>query len=185
MRSIGNLPNEQQARLFGDYLLAQGIQNEVEADTDKSWLIWVADDDHLSKAGEFLQRFRGDPASPEFARKAADAERVRAKEKKSQAEWRRKVRGRRSIFPGSSAFGAGSLTFALVCTCAVVAALSNVGENKEAISGLFISVTSPTSGGWFGEVKAGEIWRLFTPMFIHFGCLISFSTCCGYFDWGA
>ena len=85
MRSIGNLPNEQQARLFGDYLLAQGIRNEVEADADSSWLIWVADDDHLSKAREFLDRFRGDPASTEFVRKAADAERVRAEEKKSQA----------------------------------------------------------------------------------------------------
>jgi GlpG protein len=169
MRSIGNLPNEQQARLFGDYLLAQGIQNEVEADTDSSWLVWVTDDDHLSKAGEFLQRFRSDPASAEFARKAAEAERVRAQEKKSQAAWRRRVRGRRSVFPGASVFSAGPLTFALVCACAIVAALSNVGKNTEAISGLFISYLMPAGGGWFPEVRAGEIWRLFTPMLIHFG----------------
>jgi GlpG protein len=169
MRSIGNLPNEQQARLFGDYLLAQGIQNEVEADADNSWLIWVADDDHLSKAGEFLQRFRSDPASTEFARKAADAERVRSEEKKSQAAWRRKVRGRRSIFPAMGVYSPGPLTFALVCACAVVAALSTLGDNPDAISGLFISYLMPASGGWFPEVKAGEIWRLFTPMLIHFG----------------
>jgi GlpG protein len=169
MRSIGNLPDEHQARLFGDYLLAQGIQNEVEADTDRSWLIWVADDDHLSKAREFLERFRSDPVSSEFARKAADAERVRSEEKKSQAAWRRKVRGRRSLFPGSSMFSAGPLTFALVCACAVVAALSKLGENTDAISSLFISYTMPASGGWFPEVRAGEFWRLFTPMLIHFG----------------
>jgi len=168
MRSIGNLPNEQQARLFGDYLLAQGIQNEVETDADNSWLIWVADDDHLSKAREFLESFRSNPVSPEFARKAADAERVRSEEKKSQAAWRRKVRGRRSIFPGTSAFGAGPLTFVLVCACATVAALSNLGKNQEAIRGLFISYIMP-AGGWFLEVRAGEFWRLFTPMLIHFG----------------
>jgi GlpG protein len=169
MRSIGNLPNEQQARLFGDYLLAQGIRNEVETDTDSSWLVWVADDDHLSKAREFLERFRSDPSSSEFARKAADAERMRSEEKRSQAAWRRRVRGRRSLFAGASSFSAGPLTFALVCACAVVAALSNVGENKEAISGLFISTTTPVSGGWFPEVRGGEIWRLFTPMLVHFG----------------
>jgi GlpG protein len=169
MRSIGNLPNEQQARLFGDYLLAHGIKNEVEADADRSWLIWVADDDHLAQARESLEKFRINPASPEFTRKAADAERVRAEERKSQAAWRRKVRGRRSIFPGSSTFGAGPLTFALVCACAVVAALSNVGENYEAVSGLFISYLVPASGGWFPEVRSGELWRLITPMLIHFG----------------
>ena len=169
MRSIGNLPNEHQARLFGDYLLAQGIHNEVETDTDSSWLVWVADDDHLSKAREFLERFRSDPLSSEFARKAADAERMRSEEKKSQAAWRRRVRGRRSIFPGTSAFGAGPLTFALVCACGAVAALSHLGENKDAISGLFISYTMPVSGGWLLEVRAGEFWRLFTPMLIHFG----------------
>ena len=150
-------------------LLAEGIQNEVEAEADSSWLIWVAEDDHLSKAGEFLERFRSNPASPEFARKAADAERLRSRERKSQAAWRRKVRGRRSIFPGSSAFGAGPLTFALVCACAVVAALSKWGDNTDAISGLFISYVMPASGGWFPEIRAGEIWRLFTPMLVHFG----------------
>lgn len=169
MRSIGNLPNEQQARRFGDYLLAQGIKNEVEAEADRSWLIWVVEDDHLVKAREFLEGFRNDPDSPEFVRKAADAERVRAEEKKSQAAWRRKVRGRRSIFPGSSTFGAGPLTFALVCACAVVAALSKLGEDTDAISGLFISYLMPAGGGWFPEVRAGEIWRMFTPMLIHFG----------------
>lgn len=168
MRSIGNLPNEQQARLFGDYLLAQGIQNQVEADTDHSWLVWVADDDHLPQAREFLQRFRGDPASPEFAHKAAEAEQVRSEERQSEAAWRRKVRGRRSVFPGSSAFGAGPLTFTLVCACGVVAALSKLGDNTDAIRGLFISYLMP-AGGWFVEVRAGEVWRLFTPMLIHFG----------------
>ncbi len=168
MRSIGNLPNEQQARLFGDYLLAQGIRNEVEADTDSSWMVWVADDDHLSEAGEFLQRFRSDPNSAEFARKAADAERVRSEEKKSQEAWRRKVRGRRSIFPAMGVYSPGPLTFVLVCACAAVAAFSDLGKNQEAIRGLFISYFVP-AGGWFLEVRAGEFWRLFTPMLIHFG----------------
>jgi GlpG protein len=66
------------------------------------------------------------------------------------------------------AFSPGPLTFVLVCACAAVAALSNLGENQEAIRGLFISYIMPASG-WFIEIRSGELWRLFTPMLVHFG----------------
>ena len=169
VRTIGNLPNESQARLFGDYLLVQGIHNEVEADLDGSWLIWVADDDRVIDGRELLDKFRANPEAPEFAKKAAAAGRVRAEEKKSEAAWRRKVRGRRQFVPALTSFKAGPMTFALICLGVAVAFRSKLGADTDAISGLFISYRMPPGGGWFSEVKAGEIWRLFTPMLIHFG----------------
>ena len=39
MREIGEIPNEEQARLFGDYLYVQGIANDVEEDGG-AWTIW-------------------------------------------------------------------------------------------------------------------------------------------------
>src|SRR5437762_2742981 len=97
MRAIGSLPSEKQARLFGDYLLVQGVRNQIEAEADGSWLIWVADDDQLAVSREFLEKFRSDPTAQIYSAEAASADRVRAEERKSEAAWRRRVRGRRQI----------------------------------------------------------------------------------------
>lgn len=169
VRAIGNLPSEAQARLFGDYLLASGIKNEQEADSDGTWVVWVADDDQLAQAGELLTRFKAAPESPEFARRAADADQIRREEKKSEARWRRRVHGRKQIVPGTTVFRPGPLTFTLVCLCVMIAVRSRLGDNVDAIRSLFISEYMPNGTNWFSEVKAGEVWRVFTPMLIHFG----------------
>ena len=168
VRSIGNLPNESQARLFGDYLLTQGIRNEVEAESDGSCLIWVLDDGQIEAGRGLLERFRQNPAAPEFARQAADADRMRAEEEKSQAEWRRRVHNRRRVFPGMMKYGAGPLTFALVVMSVVIAVYSNIGRNEEFLRPFFISYPVNGESGFLPEVLRGEWWRLLTPMLVHF-----------------
>ena len=156
-----------QARLFGDYLLTQGIRNEVEPETDGSWLIWVLDDEQLEQGRSLLGKFRQRPAAPEFSREAAKADQVRRAEEKAQGEWRRRVHNRRRVFPGSQSFGAGPLTYVLIVACVVVAVFSGLGTDLETLRPLLISVAG---GGdaFLPEVMRGEVWRLFTPMLIHF-----------------
>jgi len=50
----------------------------------------------------------------------------------------------------------------------VVFLLSKGGHEAQSIRLLFIS---EGDAGVFGEVRAGQIWRLVTPIFIHFGVL--------------
>ena len=73
------------------------------------------------------------------------------------------------VFAGRRAFGVGQLTFTLIVACVAVSVLSGFGSNLEAIKALFISETVNHSAGLFPEVRQGEIWRLFTPVLIHFG----------------
>ena len=167
MRSIGHLPNEAQAKLFGDYLLAQGIRNEVEHDADGSWIIWVRDDEQLDAGRKILERFQQNPDAPEFSKKAADADRLRAEEEKEQSNWRRRVHNRNGVFPGSRSFGAGMLTYALVVACVVMAVFSKLGRDREFLLNFFIGL--PGAQGFLPEVMSGELWRLITPMLIHFG----------------
>jgi len=169
VRSIGNLPGEIQARLFGDYLLAQGIRNEIEVESNGSCLIWVLDDEQMEAARGLLEQFRKNPDAPEYSRKAADAERVRAEDERSQAEWRKRLHNRRRVFPGMTRYGAGPLSFALVVISGIVAVYSNLGHNEEFLRPFFISYPTEGQTGFLHEVLRGEWWRLLTPMFIHFG----------------
>jgi len=148
-------------------LLTQTIRNEVERDSENTWVIWVLEDDQLDAARAMLERFRQNPAAEEFSKKAAQADRLRAKEEKEQADWRRRVHNRQTVLPGTRSFGAGPLTFALVVACVVVAVFSKLGQDREFLGNLFIAV--PGAPGFLPEVMHGEVWRLLTPILIHFG----------------
>lgn len=169
VRSIGHLPSESQARLFGDYLFSQGIRNEIEVEADGSWLIWVRDDEQIEAGRKFLEKFRENPNAPEFARRASVAEQLRVEEEKAQAEWRQRVHNRGRVFPGMVRYGAGPVSFALIVACAVVAFYSNLGGNEEFLKPLLISYPVNGEPGFLPEVFHGEWWRLLTPIFIHFG----------------
>ena len=57
----------------------------------------------------------------------------------------------------------------LVAGCVLVAVLTALGENEARLLPLFISVWPASSPHALAEVRHGEIWRLFTPAFVHFG----------------
>jgi GlpG protein len=84
------------------------------------------------------------------------------------------VRSRRQLFRPLSAYGFGPLTFALIALCVVVFIFSKFASDLEAIRVLFISEHSLGHRDFTSmlpEVRRGQIWRLFTPAFIHLGFL--------------
>lgn len=59
-------------------------------------------------------------------------------------------------------------SIALIGICVVVALLSNLGESEEFLQTLFIA--DPDHSG-LSDVLSGQIWRLITPIFIHFNLM--------------
>ena len=183
MRVIGHLDNEQAARRFGDFLYVQGVVNTVERD-DQSWAIWVHDDDCLKKAGDLLADFRANSTDPRF-NAATQASAKRDEEKQDLKEFQKRFKTRRDVFRRLTRYGVGKLTALLIAISIAVAFLSTsfeglksleVGDNHNAIMGLFITKWKIVGDyiQWepgLPEIRSGEIWRLFTPMFIHFGIL--------------
>ncbi|MEI9864278.1 MAG: rhomboid family intramembrane serine protease [Limisphaerales bacterium] len=172
MRHIGHLPDGKQAQTFGDFLVAKGIPNEIEPDTNGSSLIWIIDDDHLVKAQEWLEKFRADPDGAEFRDAGALAAKTRKAEADDLARYQRRVRSGKSLFPKVGGYGVGILTYVLIGICLVVAFYSDRGTNRDLLDKLFINNPDQTATGFLPDVfKHGEFWRLLTPIFIHFGML--------------
>ena len=171
MRLIGHLATEDSARTFSDYLVVQGIDNHLELEKGDGWAVWVGDEDKLAQAGALLAAFRLDPSGTQFRAEAKGAAKVRADQAADLAAYHQRLRKRGALFRPVTGYAFGLLTYGLIVISVLVCVLSNFGRNVEPILFLFISdpLGARFHGGLLPEIRQGELWRLFTPMFIHFG----------------
>ena len=169
MRLIGHLAEESAARTFGDYLYVQGIENHLEHEKSAGWGIWINDEDKVEQANSLLTAFRADPKNERYGTEAQRAARLRAKEEEAQAAYRKRLRNRRHLFRPLTGYGFGPLTFVLIAISVAVAIFSKLGEEERPIMSLFISNFTDTWNPTMPEIRHGELWRLITPIFIHFG----------------
>ncbi|OGV47194.1 MAG: hypothetical protein A2X46_03780 [Lentisphaerae bacterium GWF2_57_35] len=167
MRSIGHLNQQDEAVFFSDYLSSKGIENELESHKDGSWTVWIFSEDQVAPAHELLERFRRDPEDLEFNRTSVQ-ERLREQQKEEAAtEQRQQVFTRKTLWPERRTT---HLTLALIIVSCAVSFFSGLGENTASIRSLFISDGFFSSWAQaFPEVRQGQVWRLVTPIFIHFG----------------
>jgi GlpG protein len=176
MRLIGHLGDEKAARTFGDYLYVQGIENHLEFDKPDGWGIWINDEDKIEEATGRLTAFRLNPTDPKYRAEAKGASELRAEAEKDEANYRKKLSDRRHLFRPLDTYGFGPLTFVLIAVSVTVALYSKLGAERQPIMSLFI--TDYTLSGnvleWnsvLPEIRHGQVWRLITPIFIHFSLL--------------
>src|SRR5687767_1246757 len=165
MRLIGHLPNESSAATFSDFLYVQGIHNQVEHEGD-SWAIWIHSEDELEKARELLNGFRSNPNDSKFHKHARRATELKAKEEKENEEAQKRYFDSTRVFKSTVPYGVGPLTILLIGLSVLLTVFSwTQGDEKT----LFRSLLITERGGALPEVRAGQFWRLITPIFLHGG----------------
>ena len=170
MRLIGHLAEEKAARTFADYLYVQKIESHLEFEKADGWGIWINDEDKLEEAAQLLPAFRANPADPKYRAEAKSAAELRAEAEKDEAKWRKKLSDRRHLLQPLRDYGFGPLTLGLMAISIVVFFLSKFGNDPRPVIGLFITEFNAHGplGRVLPEVMHGQVWRLVTPIFVHF-----------------
>ncbi len=166
MRSIGRLQNETEARQFGNFLYSKGIENQVDPASESGWEIWVIDDSRLDEAATLFERFAAGPSDPMFVQGAGEGARKRHRDEQIRAPKRARVVDARTTFY-KPPVGFGMLTTVLIVISVAVAIITRLGEDSRVVG--YLSISRYFEG--LPEIRHGQIWRLFTPMFVHFGLL--------------
>jgi GlpG protein len=181
MRMIGHLGNEAHARLFSDYLYAQGVENEVEPDRDGSWAVWVHAEEELDHATRQLQISCGSRAMRNIStRRIWPRTGARSSGKLEEAAQKRHF-DRDKLMP-KRIYGIAIVTFGLIVLSVVLSLLFWTDLN---LNWLRISEFDVRRGGpariqhGLPEVRSGQVWRIFTPILLHGGFCICSSTCFG------
>ena len=196
MRPIGEINNETDAKRFGDYLYANGTANDVDED-DGTWTLWVHDDDLLAQAETELGKFLKDPKSSRYTKGARQAATMRKEEAQADARAaKRQVDVRTQVF-GQSTIGTPYLTFLIIGLCVMVQVMTvaekdvsklkisnfpakqhitvtrvSTGEETQEVNDTFLAEITGKKvlvGSKYEKAGTGQVWRLVTPILLHFG----------------
>jgi GlpG protein len=172
MRLIGHVPSEANAIALSDFLLVEGIGNEIEQEKE-GWAVWIHSEDEWRRGKEILSLFLANPADPLFSSQAGKARQLRQKAAEEVEAAQERVYDRRAVFRATMPYKVGALTVVIVVLCVALSVLAWTGHTDRIYRELLMTKIvladgvplKPVAG--LPEIESGEFWRLLTPAFVH------------------
>jgi GlpG protein len=165
MRQIGTVSDASSARTFADYLSTLQIESRLDHQP-QGWALWVFDEDRILQAKAELEQFLRDPENPRFTRRGASAARptVPPPPSVTDEEHDEEVQPQLDL-----SIRRGLVTLVIGVVCLAVFLGSNLGSPASPlIQALQIAPDGDTT---LDHVRHGELWRLVSPIFVHFNPL--------------
>jgi len=179
MRQIGTLPDGDAARRLADYLLTLKIETRLDQQPE-GWIVWVCDEDRVTQARQEFAEFERNPADARFARAARTGQEIRLREIEEDEDYQQRVtefRERMTEAPTNPRYA----TVLVIVTAVFVSWMTNFGQPPESGTLQYLWI-APKGETQLTQIAHGELWRLFTPIFIHlsvthllFNCLVFYS----------
>jgi GlpG protein len=161
MRLITHLKDEASAKAFAGYLGSLDIRNQIEPDAG-GWAVWIHSEDQIEAGRQALAAYLQNPGDAKYRRAGEAAAALEEKRQRDAAAAARRIRTPDQIWRRS---GRTPLTFGLIGACVLVTLFSGLSPTVQDVHWLLISQWKYP---WLPEVRSGQIWRLITPIFIHF-----------------
>jgi GlpG protein len=179
MRQIATLA-EEQARKFADFLRTLCIEAHLERDP-AGVAVWIRDEDQVDKARAELEAFSRNPADPRYTKAAAEARELRRQQALEDEAYNEKQRQAQEdaddLFAEdepSPSQGSRPWTITLLVVCLLVFLGMSGDSVSQVRQVLSFAKIEPLPGNmvalypvWSGLYQ-GEVWRLITPIFLHF-----------------
>ncbi len=167
MRNIAIFEEEKIALRFWNYLQSEGIKSTLEEEGTKDWVIWVVDEEEIPSATLLLKKFNTNPDDPIFSRT------IKSNPKQNQnKESNSKKKSRFKNYSLKEKWRIQDRGFGIACLCIIIISigayfLSNASiEIKENL--LISEQNYLQSDDRLSEVFDGQIWRLVSPIFVHY-----------------
>ncbi|MDB5351070.1 MAG: putative rane protein [Planctomycetota bacterium] len=197
MRQVATIPGERLAKRLADHLTSLGIATRVDSSA-AGWIVWIYREEKLDLARQEVQTFLANSDDPKYDAVSKSADAVRREAAKKENLHRRNsisLSGRLN----TPSVARCPITYLLMVVSVGVAILTNFGGDDKAIEPFLLSPTVQTHGlvqpdqhenaesgqgelaipiavpKWrstgLAAVKRGQLWRLITPIFLHFGVM--------------
>jgi GlpG protein len=172
MRKLVSFENAAFAEALSEVLQASQIANEVRSAADASHAVWIMTESDVDRARGVLEAFVADPERElKAATEAVSAARAQSPQPEPDSAAARSLPLRRATLRERFINSPVSMLIALACIG--VALATRLGADAHWLQ--YLSIVSFEQIGamrrWNGydDLLHGQVWRLFTPILIHFG----------------